>query len=60
MERKKKIAAERGYTSAAHVGYTRVHETHELGAGYTQEDKCAPRELNAHEVHEFGHSSRRP
>jgi hypothetical protein len=55
MERKKRVAAERGYASTRHVGYTGANELNGAGGGYTQEYKYAPTELNAQEVHELAH-----
>jgi hypothetical protein len=54
-ERKKRVAAERGYANAGYAGYTGGAELDAAGGGYTQEYKYAPTELNAHEVHELGH-----
>jgi hypothetical protein len=55
MERKKRVAAEQGYTNTGHSGYAGVYETNGSSRGYAQEYKNAPTELNAHEVHELGH-----
>lgn len=56
LERKKRVAAERGYANTQHVDSAEMNGS---GGGYTQAYKYAPAELNSQqELHEMGHHNR--
>jgi hypothetical protein len=56
LERKKRVAAERGFAKTQHVNYA---EMNGASGGYTHEYRYTPAEINSpQEVHEMGHHNR--